>query len=65
MNSQVDTKPKAMSLDEAARYVGIGKTTLYALSRTGKVRLLKVGRKSVVLTADLDAFVDSLVQQVA
>jgi len=65
MNSQADTKPKAMSLDEAAKYVGIGKTTLYGLTRTGKVRLLKVGRKSVVLTADLDAFVDGLVQQVA
>ncbi|HTE41938.1 MAG TPA: DEAD/DEAH box helicase family protein [Steroidobacteraceae bacterium] len=47
MNTWLDT-------DEAAQYLGIGKTKLYALSQTGKIPVSKVGKKWTFEKAQLD-----------
>lgn len=46
---------KAMSVDDAVPYSGVGKTTLYKFLAQGRLRSLKVGRKRLILREDLDA----------
>jgi excisionase family DNA binding protein len=54
-----------MSTTDACRYIGCGKTTLYALVKEKKLKLLKLGGKSLVLTSELDALIESLAKEAA
>lgn len=45
---------------EACEYLSVGKTTLYTLISEGKLHPVRIGRKVLFKTADLDAFVNSL-----
>jgi excisionase family DNA binding protein len=49
-----------MSIDDAVEYSGIGRTKVYALIKAGHLRPKKVGRRTLILTQELDAFVLSL-----
>lgn len=49
----------SISINEATRRAGIGRSTLYEAVGRGELRLKKVGRKSLVLVADLEAWVAS------
>jgi DNA repair protein RadD len=48
-----------ISLEEAAAYLNLGKTTLYGLTRDGKVPSKKIGKKWVFSRQDLDAWVNA------
>lgn len=50
----------ALSVDETARVLSIGRTTLYGLVKTGEIRATKIGRKTLFLKADIDAFLNRL-----
>ena len=50
----------AFSLADAASAIGVGKSTLHELIATGKLRVRKLGRRSLVLREDLEAYVQSL-----
>ncbi len=54
------TLPLAVPPLEAARLIGISRTGLYRLSASGEIRLIKVGARTLVRTADLTAFLDRL-----
>lgn len=43
-----------LSIEEAAKYIGIGKTVLYSLARDGRIPANKVGKKWVFETESLD-----------
>ena len=58
-------QPKTMSTTDACRYIGCGKTTLYALVKDKKLKLLKLGGKSLVLTSELDSLIESLAKEAA
>lgn len=45
-----------LSISEAANYSGIGRTVLYGLIRDGQIRVVKVGRRSIVPRSEIDAF---------
>lgn len=47
----------AYDVTETARILSIGRTALYAQIKTGKLRATKLGRKTLILAKDLDAFV--------
>ncbi len=53
---------KALSVDDAIPYSGVGRTTLYKFLAEGRLRSLKVGRKRLILREDLD---DLLMAEVA
>ena len=38
-------RPRWLTTDQAAEYIGLGKTRLYALSQTGRIPVSKVGKK--------------------
>lgn len=50
----------AVSVNTACDLLGISRTTLYQLVKGGDLSIKKIGRRSVLLTADLSAFVEQL-----
>lgn len=48
------------SLADAASAIGVGKSTLHELIATGKIPVRKLGRRSLILREDLEAYVQSL-----
>lgn len=48
---------KWISIEEAAKYVGLGKTVLYSMSKEGSIPANKVGQKWLFNTDDLDSWI--------
>ena len=48
--------PAALAHDAAAAYLGIGRTTLYELAKTGEVPAMNIGSARRYRVVDLDAF---------
>ncbi len=51
-----DEKQRWLSLEEAAKYVGSGKTIVYGLAREGRIPASKIGKKWLFEKAQLDAW---------
>lgn len=49
-------RPRLVTRHQAARYLGIGLTTLYHLTRDGKVKSLKIRGTRRYDVADLDSY---------
>lgn len=47
--------PLALSIPEAAKHLGIGRTTLYRLIGDGVIPVVKIGRRTIVPVASLEA----------
>jgi excisionase family DNA binding protein len=52
-------EPLAFSVDDSCRATGVGRTTLYAAIKNGELRATKVGRRTVILRADLESWLNS------
>ena len=52
--------PAALSLDEVMAATGLGRTTLYRVIRAGHLIARKAGRRTVVLSADVDRYLETL-----
>jgi excisionase family DNA binding protein len=50
-------KPLLHSVREAAQLLGIGRTLLYELTRSGRVRPVKVGGRTLFTHEELERFV--------
>ncbi|MFY1573383.1 helix-turn-helix domain-containing protein [Verrucosispora sp. WMMD703] len=49
-----------LTIEQAAERLGIGRTTMYALIKTGQIRTVTIGRLRRVPTFCLDEYVQSL-----
>ena len=49
--------PLTLSVREASRVTGLGKTTLFKLIDTGKLRRVKVGKRTLIPFTDLKKLV--------
>jgi len=47
-------EPLAVSVDEVARRLGIGRTLLYDLVKQGKIRVVKLGNRTIVPVSEID-----------
>jgi len=45
---------------DAANLLGIGRTTLYTLIKNGELHPVKIGRRTLIATAELVRYVDRL-----
>lgn len=54
----VDTA--VLSVDQARERLQIGRTKIYELINSGQLKARKLGKKTFILTQDLEAFIDSL-----
>jgi hypothetical protein len=52
--------PVAYDIDGAVAASGIGRTKLYAYIKAKQLKARKAGRRTVILAADLAAFLDAL-----
>lgn len=52
--------PFAVSISDAVKIVGLGRTSLYAAIAAGKLRTKKSGRRTLVETAALRQFIEAL-----
>jgi excisionase family DNA binding protein len=52
--------PAALTIQEFCRWTRIGRTTLYAEVKAGRITLRKIGAKSVILRSDAEAWLCSL-----
>ncbi|MGC5288968.1 helix-turn-helix domain-containing protein [Micromonospora sp. DT231] len=52
-----------LTIEEAAQRLGIGRTTMYALIKTGRIRTVTIGRLRRVPTFCLDEYVRNLLAQ--
>lgn len=52
--------PVLVSVKDACRVGGFGRTVAYKLARAGRIDMRKIGRKTVVTAESLDRFAQSL-----
>ena len=50
----------ALSIEETMSATGIGRTKLYELINTGELKAKKIGKRTIVLKADLEEFLSNL-----
>jgi excisionase family DNA binding protein len=53
-------EPVLVSVDQAAKVVGLGKSKLYELLLSGELKSLKIGRRRLISMSALKEFVDDL-----
>jgi excisionase family DNA binding protein len=51
-----------MFVEDVMEYLGAGRTTVYALLGSGRIRSFKVGRRRLVRPQDLHEFIDRFVE---
>lgn len=62
MQEQQQSAPLANSIMDACRRLGVGRTTIYELIQTRKLRTFKVGQRTLIPESDLVRFVDERVE---
>lgn len=50
----------AISVVEAAREIGVGRTTIFELIRKGELKAVRLGARTLIRRADLADFLDRL-----
>ncbi len=56
----MNSVPLAISIADAVRMAGIGRTSLYAAIASGKLKTRKYGRRTLVETQALRNFIEAL-----
>jgi excisionase family DNA binding protein len=51
---------RALSVEEAAKAAGVGRTLLFEEIRKGRITARKVGRRTIITTDELDAWLKAL-----
>jgi excisionase family DNA binding protein len=57
---ETSEKPISFDIITAAKFCGIGRSSIYEAVRDGRLKARKLGHKTLLLRRDLEAFVESL-----
>ena len=60
MTDQRTNRNQLYRVTEAAEVLGVGRTSLYALMKSGALRSVHVGRSRRIRSVDLDEFINAL-----
>jgi excisionase family DNA binding protein len=55
-----DPEPRMLGIPDAAKTLGIGRTFIRKLIRTGALPAVKIGSRTLIRQVDIDAYVKSL-----
>ena len=58
-------KPAALSVQDAAAYTGLSRSTLYRMMERGELASFKIGIRRLIRTAELDMLIDRAVDDTA
>ena len=61
-DSQVPTYPALITIDDAARLLSLGKTSVYELIRSKRLESVKIGKSLRIPSAAVSKFIESLRQ---
>jgi excisionase family DNA binding protein len=51
-------EPVATSVNGAAKALGLGRTTIYELIKSGQLETIKIGRRTLIKTASIRALIN-------
>ena len=51
---------QALSIAQAAKLLGVGRSTFYEIVKSGHIPVRKLGRRSLVLRSDVDTYLTGL-----
>jgi excisionase family DNA binding protein len=57
LSTLINEPPRCLRVDDAARVLNVGRSTVYDLIRTGRLRSIKIGRRRLVPREALDALI--------
>lgn len=60
MTNPVSASPPLLSVRAASAYIGVSRSRIYELFGDGSIRALKLGSRTLVTRAELDAFLTKL-----
>lgn len=60
MNDQIHNQPIAVTIPEAVRLTGIGRSKLYELFRRGDLKPRKAGKRTLLIRTELEEYISSL-----
>lgn len=63
MTTVEPSPPRFVDVDEAKRLLCLSTASIYNLMNAGQLRKIKLGRKTVFLQSDLDAFIERKVAE--
>lgn len=53
----------ALGIDEAARVIGVARSTLYEIAARGEIESFKLGRRRLILVKNLDAYINRVAKE--
>ena len=56
----MDTQEENISVGEAVRRFGIGRTRLYSILNDGQIEAFKLGRRTLIRAESVRSFIDSI-----
>jgi excisionase family DNA binding protein len=59
-HSELEELPRLLSIKQACRLLGVGRSNLYEMLALGRVRSVKIGRRRLVPRDAIDEFVSGL-----
>ncbi|SCG19734.1 transcriptional regulator, AlpA family [Micromonospora echinofusca] len=65
MDSPTLITPRVLRVEEAARALGIGRSLVYELIRSGRLRSFKVGSRRLIPAAAIDEVITTLTEEAA
>jgi excisionase family DNA binding protein len=60
VSTSAETQRRALSVEQFCKRYGIGKSTLYVQIREGRLRLRKIGKRSVIAVEDAEIWFRNL-----
>ena len=54
------TKTLTVTIPQACKLTGLGRSTIYRLFENGKLQRLKAGSRTLIKVSDLEAYIESL-----
>ena len=55
--------PRLLSVTEAMQALGIGRSSLYSLIAENKIRIVKIGRRTLISDQEITRFVNDLTSE--
>lgn len=60
MSNKQHFLPRALPISDAAKYMGVHRTTIYRLAHAGHLNIRKIGSRTILLREEIDHYLSKL-----